>query len=699
MLGGIPSFLSHNSAYGEQLEDQDVDISSGSTVSHSGGLTIKQLTGGPYTINNRGTIEATNVTSNSDAIKLEVGSSVTNSGLIDSSGSANLSSIYFTNNLESNSLNNSGTIQTETTGNYGQGVHIEDANLAEITNASGGTIKVTDSALNSGAIRVDTGAAVNTITNEGTISATGSVHTRGIISINSATINEIINKGTISAQGGSNTNRAIVFWNNSGTSVTNSGTIQATGTSGHGIRLGSSGSISSITNSGTITGSLHGIANSGSVTNIVNTGTITGTSGYGIWTTGSITNFTNSQSNLTYKNNLPTNYSVVINSLTDFGKVTFTTPSGTLNFGISSLSDLCEVCEETTYSSVLSGLSSSDIDSGTSGSFTSGARTHDWTLENSSGNLWDLVIASIADDTNTSVENLKPNVLFGINNLNSVTDANTNYDCDLFGEDNLCFSLGGRHVSNPTTPVSVNGLVFVGGIKVSEKFRWGGFLQSNVSHKTPSNFSLSDKTPLLGTFLVWNEKENKLGYQFKLGNAFQQKNASITRPVVGTSVEGLGKTVIGAESYLAELQYAHRFSDTTILKPYFAARHALITQDAYTETGKCALTFNKIKDKSNTILSGLKFESALTSKFSLNGNFGVEHDVNHSINKIKPTGISDLTTVSLDNSFKRTRAVVSAGFDYYFSPAQRLSAVFQHQELAYESKTESNAYINYTIGF
>ena len=699
MLGGIPSFLSHNSAYGEQLEDQDVDISSGSTVSHSGGLTIKQLTGGPYTINNRGTIEATNVTSNSDAIRLEVGSSVTNSGLIDSSGSANLSSIYFTNNLESNSLSNSGTIQTETTGNYGQGVHIEDANLAEITNASGGTIKVTDSALNSGAIRVDTGAAVNTITNEGTISATGSVHTRGIISINSATINEIINKGTISAQGGSNTNRAIVFWNNSGTSVTNSGTIQATGTSGHGIRLGSSGSISSITNSGTITGSLHGIANSGSVTNIVNTGTITGTSGYGIWTTGSITNFTNSQSNLTYKNNLPTNYSVVINSLTDFGKVTFTTPSGTLNFGISSLSDLCEVCEETTYSSVLSGLSSSDIDSGTSGSFTSGARTHDWTLENSSGNLWDLVIASIADDTNTSVENLKPNVLFGINNLNSVTDANTNYDCDLFGEDNLCFSLGGRHVSNPTTPVSVNGLVFVGGIKVSEKFRWGGFLQSNVSHKTPSNFSLSDKTPLLGTFLVWNEKENKLGYQFKLGNAFQQKNASITRPVVGTSVEGLGKTVIGAESYLAELQYAHRFSDTTILKPYFAARHALITQDAYTETGKCALTFNKIKDKSNTILSGLKFESALTSKFSLNGNFGVEHDVNHSINKIKPTGISDLTTVSLDNSFKRTRAVVSAGFDYYFSPAQRLSAVFQHQELAYESKTESNAYINYTIGF
>ncbi len=61
MLGGIPSFLSNNSAYGEQLEDQDVDISSGSTLSHSW-QPVRELTGGPYTVNNEGTIEATNGT-------------------------------------------------------------------------------------------------------------------------------------------------------------------------------------------------------------------------------------------------------------------------------------------------------------------------------------------------------------------------------------------------------------------------------------------------------------------------------------------------------------------------------------------------------------------------------------------------------------------------------------------------------------
>ena len=217
-------------AFGEQLLNQDVDISSGSTLSNDSGLTIRELSGGPYTIDNRGTIEATNITSNTNPnIRLEVGTSVDNSGLIDTSGSANLNSILFIDNSGTNSLINSGTIQTETTGNYGQAIAVENASLTEITNSSGGTIKVTDSSLNSGAIRINTGGSVNTITNNGTISAVGTTHSRGILSISTATIDRITNTGTISASGGSNSNDGIVFWNNSGTTVTNSGTIQGTG--------------------------------------------------------------------------------------------------------------------------------------------------------------------------------------------------------------------------------------------------------------------------------------------------------------------------------------------------------------------------------------------------------------------------------------------------------------------------------------
>ena len=90
---------------------------------------------------------------------------------------------------------------------------------------------------------------------------------------------------------------------------------------------------------------------------------------------------------------------------------------------------------------------------------------------------------------------------------------------------------------------------------------------------------------MTGGLIVWNQKPNKLGYQLKLANAYQQKNATLTREVVGSSEEGKGQTVIEAESYVAELQYGYQFTTDTVMHPYFAARSAVIKQDAYTETG------------------------------------------------------------------------------------------------------------------
>jgi len=60
--------------------------------------------------------------------------------------------------------------------------------------------------------------------------------------------------------------------------------------------------------------------------------------------------------------------------------------------------------------------------------------------------------------------------------------------------------------------------------------------------------------------------------------------------------------------------------------------------------------------------------------------------------------MSGLTTVSLTDSYNKTRPV-SLGFDYALKPNHRLSGILQHQELSYESMTESNAYLYHTISF
>ena len=701
-------FLLSFYAFGEQLTNQDVDVSSGSTLSNDAGLTVRELTGGPYTIDNRGTIEASNITSNNSTIRMEVGTTVDNSGLIDTDGSANLNSIHFIDNSESNSLTNSGTIQTETTGNYGQAIHVENTNLTEITNSSGGVIKVTDSALNSGAIRVSGSSSVNSITNNETISAVGTTHSRGILSINSATIDRVTNTGTISASGASNSNYGIVFWNNSGTTVTNSGTIQGTGGNyGYGIRLGDNGSISTIKNTGTIKGGKDGISNSGNVTNIVNTGTITGTSGYGIHNgEGSITNLTNSQNNLTIIGNLPSNYYAKINSASSYGKITATNPKGSMNVGIGDSS----ILSEGTYEAVLNGVSAVNI-SNSAGTYISNANHYKYSLTNSSGTQWDLVVSDLTEDVQCSINSNDSNctkttcmtsaIEEGMNNVSNSNFAHLNtYDCDTFGESGQCLSLGGRYISVNDPKSEINGLVVVYGKKHSDHFRWGSFLHSNLYHNTPSSYTLSDKTPMVGLYGVWNEKSDHSGLQFKLGNSYQAKNAVFTRPVVGVSDEARGETTLSSNQVVLEIRNNIKLSTSLEYSPYLATLYSEKYQKGYIETGvDLPLTYNNIIDTSWTAIAGLKFKKKFKQKNNIFGTFGFEHDISHNVSALSPTGVSGLTTVDLNKNHNSTRPVISIGYEYQLSKNQLLQIKGQYQELPYQGMTELNVYGSYNFLF
>jgi hypothetical protein len=153
------------------------------------------------------------------------------------------------------------------------------------------------------------------------------------------------------------------------------------------------------------------------------------------------------------------------------------------------------------------------------GTFSSGVITKTWTLVNSSGSLWDLnvTVIDITSNTNTSVStSVKPNVILAINSFNLVTEANfanmNTYDCDLFGQNNVCVSLGGRYttITNPRTQVYSGVLTF--GYKLSDNLRVAVFRHDNLIHKTPKSSKLSDKTPLLGALVVWNNNANKPGY-------------------------------------------------------------------------------------------------------------------------------------------------------------------------------------------
>ena len=703
--------LFSNLSFAQQLLDQNVNISSGSTLSHPW-LPVRQLTGGPFTINNAGTIESTN----GSTIRMDVDTTLNNSGLIDADMTTNGQAIQFYRNSGNNSLTNSGTIQAETTGQFGYAIKVLNSSLTDITNSSGGTITVTDSAYISGAIRIDPGGSVNTITNNGTITATGTTHSRGIISIGTgATIDRINNTGTIQAQGGSVTNYGMVFWNTSGTTVTNSGTIQGTGGNrSYGILLGSNGNISSITNTGTILGGKDGIGNDGHITNIVNTGTITGTAGYDINNgAGSITNLTNSQNNLTYLGRLPTNYYVKVNSSLSYGKITFSNPLGSMNVGIGSGSTL----SQGTYVAVIDGVTSSNI-SNSSGTYGSNANYYKYSLINSSGNQWDLIVNDVTQDfppdtqcavnsgssgctkTTTDVTSSVENGMnvIAINNGN-FAHMNT-YDCNTFGDSLRCLSIGGRSLKLNNPKSGIDGLVLVYGKKESPNFRWGAFLHSNVSYHTSANLKLTQNTPLLGFYGVWNENDDHTGLQFKVGTSHEATNAKIIRPVVGVSDQAEGNTEIRNNRVIFELRNNKKISDNFILSPYVATFYSKKYQKGYTETGtSLPITYKGIIDTSITAITGIKFKKEINLKNIFYGSIGIEHDVSHDISALSPTGISGLTTVDLTQNHRATRPVISLGLDRKISENQILRIKGQYQELPYGKMNETNLYVSYNYMF
>jgi hypothetical protein len=496
-----------------------------------------------------------------------------------------------------------------------------------------------------------------------------------------------------------------------GTTVTTSGTIHGSqGTGGnysYGIRTGSNCSITKITNTGTIKGGKDGISNSGIITNIVNTGTITGTSGYGINNCdGSITNLTNSQNNLTLAGSVPTNYYIKVNSSSNYGKITFSSPQGSMNVGIGDDSTL----SEGTYETVIDGVTSSNI-SDSSGTYISNANHYKYSLTNSSGNQWDLIVNDLSEDVQCSLNSnssgcnktscITSSIENGMNAINNGNFAHMNtYDCDTFGDTGRCLSIGGRSINVNNPKSEINGLVLVYGKKYSSNFRWGTFVHSNVSYNTSANLKLTNKTPLLGFYGVWNENDDHTGLQFKIGNSYEATNAKITRPLVGVSDQAEGNTSLKYNKVILELRNNKKISDKFILSPYFATLYSQKHQKGYTETGiNLPITYNNIIDTSITAITGIKFKKEISLKNNFYGTIGIEHDISHNISALSPTGVSGLTTVDLTQNHRATRPVISLGLDHKIFKNQMLRIKGQYQELSYGKMNETNLYLSYNYMF
>lgn len=588
---------------------------------------------------------------------------------------------------------------------------VTDSSCSSLSIGLGGSYVLTSGAsisLSSIGIHVYTNP-VTSLINSGDVSGS-----RGL-EIGSS-ISEVVNNGSLTGTGGAGEFGMMYSGpaNLTNTSMVNTGDI----TGYWGLLVQSSAPLMTLTNIGNI--------NSNANQDAIN---INSNGGAYLNTLNNLQGASNS-SPLTYGGNLPAYYNVIINSVNNYGQllvgnyftgsttfgiygsavgfspVTYTNASGgTSIIAASTLS-------AGTYAGVLQGISASSLAGLSANNTLSGSYSgFNWllALQTGSTSVWDLLVSLAGPstaDTQSSLHSLASKLRGAFSGQAMVTNfANMNtYDCNLFDAKGLCVSVGGQQTYVDSPSANMTSVVVVAGYKVSPTLRIGGFLNQNVNSNTGSNVDISNNSPLMGLFAVWNQNENHLGYQVKIANAYQDMDVTTTRDVIGTSEAGKGKTDLNTQSYVGELSYAFLTNeDKTLVRPYAALRYTRIKQDSYTERTTTAvtapLTYAALSDRSTAALVGVKLNHKLTDKVNLTGSLGVEQDLNHDVDNLTASGVSGLTSEAFNNNINHTRPVASVGAYYMPVKNQRIAADIYYQELPFQSTASTTAYVNYMIGF
>ena len=321
--------------------------------------------------------------------------------------------------------------------------------------------------------------------------------------------------------------------------------------------------------------------------------------------------------------------------------------------------------------------------------------------------LDDLCIdCAFSADTQSSMRYQASQLRSAFNTQTVAANFALNYDCNIFDVKGMCISAGGRYTTIDNPGINNSAAIVTLGYKVNPHIRIGAYLDQNIHISNPTGINISNNTPLMGLYAVWNKEQSGLGYQVRLANTYQDKDVTQTRTVFDTSEAGSGKSSLTSQSYLAELSYAFQYEDRTLVRPYAGLRYTHLKQDGYTE-GTVAgsvedpLTVAALRDKSATALLGVKVQRSLTDKATLTAQLGLEQDLHHKVGNYSATDLnaSDLTAIAFNSNIKRTRPVASVGAFYDVTKTQRASATINYQQLPFQSTGSATAYFNYMIGF
>jgi fibronectin-binding autotransporter adhesin len=641
----------------------------GGILNLSGSLASTEVTvaGGTLTNTNGGLATTTNLTVNSGTANIN-----SNQVIAKLNGSGGAVGVASGNTL---TINNGGTYA---------GV-INGAGGITIT---GGTQTLSGTNTLSGVVTVNTGAQLtinsSAALGSGVLALVGSATVPAILSVSNTTT--IANPITVTADP--------TFNIATGTTTTISSVITDGASSGEVVVSG--GGTIALQGANTYTGATV-ITNDGSTLALLGSGSVATSSGF---INNSNFNITSANGNVVLKsytqsstgklsmNFSPTNNQQVnVSGMTSLGgALSLTANSGTYSAGKYTLLTASSVSG--TFSSLATNL----------GSYTNLG----YALTYDSSDVY-LVLTPNLANTKASLQQMANNLQGTYALQTSAINMGLTYDCNLFDENNICLSTGGRYTRVNTGDNGSN-VLLIGAYKLNPKVRLGAYVDQNLNtSNVASGINLGNSNPLFGVFGVWNDQADQLGYSMRVAAGYGDRDLSMTRQVIGTSESGSGTTRLNTQAALITGSYSFSVYPQWIASPYVGIRYTKVSSSVYSEqassTVTAPLTFDSLVQETTTSLAGVKLNGNLSTNLSVFGSLGVEQDLNNHGDNYSATGLTGLIPINFNPSLQKTRAVANLGASYEIDRAQRISLNAIYRQEAFQAMNTLTSLVTYSAGF
>jgi autotransporter-associated beta strand protein len=344
--------------------------------------------------------------------------------------------------------------------------------------------------------------------------------------------------------------------------------------------------------------------------------------------------------------------------------------------------------------------------SGSFGSFSSNLSsltTLGYSLAYDGSNVYLIFTPNVAD-TQQSLVNTASALQNTYTLQNSVLANSFSYDCNEFGANGICISVGGRN----TAVSAANGLNNTSGLLIAayrphQNYRIGAYIDQNLSmNNAGSTVNLGNNTPLIGLFGAWNEKQDGTGTEIKVSAAYGQKNATVTRQVVGTSEPGSGSSQLSSQGAQLIVKYGFGLTENVNVSPYVGVRYTQNNMGGYTEgassTVTSPLTYSALNTDATTALAGLGASYRVTPVFTTFASAGVETDTNTANGTYSATGLAGLTPINFNANPVKTRPTATLGAYYDIAKYQRLGVTGIYRQEPYQGVSTTTVMATYMIG-